>query len=230
MASPSQPPRHWVIGDVHGCASSLLRLVNDLPAADRIIFCGDVINRGPQIESAMDLAWSLVSSSRAVWLRGNHEQRLLEGLAGVQRLDAVSPNRCDTYRQLGDRRSRLWMGRLASLPVTYWGEGWVATHAGFDPTRWLADLSIRRPFWEGYDGRFGEVVIGHTPVPQLRRHPNGIVMVDTGACYGGRLTAYCPETGAQRSVPGVPIELCRLSDRPKRLHTLVGADSSVSPC
>jgi len=29
------------------------------------------------------------------------------------------------------------------------------------------------------------------------------VMIDTGACYGGELSAYCPETGAVRSVPGL---------------------------
>jgi serine/threonine protein phosphatase 1 len=27
-------------------------------------------------------------------------------------------------------------------------------------------------------------------------------MVDTGACYGGELSAYCPETGEIRQVPG----------------------------
>jgi serine/threonine protein phosphatase 1 len=28
-------------------------------------------------------------------------------------------------------------------------------------------------------------------------------MVDTGACYGGELSAYCPETAAVRQVPGL---------------------------
>ena len=57
-------------------------------------------------------------------------------------------------------------------------------------------------FWQAYDGRFGEVVIGHTPGPYVRRLGQ-IVMVDTGACYGGELSAYCPETGVVRSVPGL---------------------------
>jgi hypothetical protein len=29
------------------------------------------------------------------------------------------------------------------------------------------------------------------------------VMVDTGACYGGDLSAYCPETGEVVTVPGL---------------------------
>jgi hypothetical protein len=35
-------------------------------------------------------------------------------------------------------------------------------------------------------------------------------MVDTGACYGGDLSAYCPETGEIRRVPGqrrIPLSL-----------------------
>jgi serine/threonine protein phosphatase 1 len=203
MACPPLPSRHWVIGDVHGCASVLLDLIAVLPPDDLLVLCGDVINRGPQIELTMQVAWSLVQRGRAVWLRGNHEQRLLEALAGGSWLADPALAGCDTYRQLGEARCRLWQERLASLPLAYWGDGWVATHAGFDPIRWVPDLSIRRPFWDRYDGRFGEVVIGHTPVERLERSDSGIVKVDTGACYGGRLTAYCPEIGAQRSVPGL---------------------------
>jgi serine/threonine protein phosphatase 1 len=29
-----------------------------------------------------------------------------------------------------------------------------------------------------------------------------VVLIDTGACYGGQLTAYCPETGAIHAVQG----------------------------
>ena len=39
--------------------------------------------------------------------------------------------------------------------------------------------------------------------PLAVRKINGIVMVDTGACYGGDLTAYCPETGLVISSSGL---------------------------
>ena len=71
------------------------------------------------------------------------------------------------------------------------------------------------PFWQAYDGRFGDVVIGHTPGPQVRRLGK-IVMVDTGACYGGDLSAYCPETGEIRRVAGqraIPYSLTLASVR-----------------
>jgi len=204
MTPPSSPPHHWVIGDIHGCAEALTTLVAQLPENDRLIFCGDVINRGPGIEAAMDLAWELVERGRAVWLSGNHEAQLLAdlGRGDWQALRTLAG--CETYRQLGDRRCRAWQERLASLPLAYWGEGWVATHAGFDPLTWRPHLSIRLGFWQAYDGRFGRVVVGHTPGPGVRRigYKESIVLIDTGACYGGQLTAYCPETNSTRKVDG----------------------------
>ncbi|MCP9774269.1 metallophosphoesterase [Cyanobium sp. HWJ4-Hawea] len=209
MTSPNRSCRHWVIGDVHGCAEPLAELVRLLPSQDRLVLCGDVINRGPEIQRTMELAWSLVESGRAIWLKGNHEADLVRALgsnAPWQAHQALAGS--DTYRQLGDTYSRLWGERLANLPVTYGQEGWVATHAGFDPQTWLPDLNVRMPFWQAYDGRFGEVIIGHTPGPHVRRlgdeGPTQIVMVDTGACYGGELTAYCPETRAIRQVSARP--------------------------
>ncbi|MCP9818496.1 metallophosphoesterase [Synechococcus sp. Cruz-9H2] len=205
MASTPQPPRHWVIGDVHGCATALQDLITRLPLSDRLIFCGDLINRGPQIERTLILAWDLVGQGRAVWLRGNHEQSLLKALSRRRGTSTSDPalEGSDTYRQLGSRQCRLWRERLEGLPLAYWGEDWVATHAGFDPSTWLPHLSIRQPFWSQYDGRFGDVIIGHTPVARVERSANGIVKIDTGACYGGRLSAYCPETAELISVPGL---------------------------
>ncbi|MEB3243625.1 MAG: metallophosphoesterase [Cyanobacteriota bacterium] len=201
MPSPTTSPRHWVIGDVHGCGEALRQLVAQLPRRDTLVLLGDVINRGPAIEEAMELAWSLVLRGRGVWLMGNHEQKLLDALR-LRQGDAFSRLAgCDTYRQLGHRRCQQWAQRLQTLPTAYWGDGWVATHAGFDPHCWAPDLHIRLPFWQAYDGRYGEVIVGHTPAEAVRRL-NRIRLIDTGACYGGRLTAYCPETEEVVSVAG----------------------------
>ena len=202
MTSLSRSCHHWVIGDVHGCADALELLVARLPAGDKLVLCGDVINRGPEIRRTMELAWGLVSSGRAIWLMGNHEADLVAALRQGDWTAQRALAGCDTYRQLGDRHCRIWQERLEQLPLTYSGKGWLATHAGFNPDTWEPDLSIRMPFWQAYDGRFGEVVIGHTPGPQVRRLGQ-IVMVDTGACYGGELSAYCPETGAIQAVYGL---------------------------
>ena len=201
MTPPSRSRNHWVIGDVHGCAEPLQALVDQLPSHDQLVLCGDVINRGPRILETMELAWSLVESGRAIWLKGNHAADLVKALRRGSWSSQRALAGCDTYRQLGDITCRRWQERLANLPKTFVQPGWVATHAGFNPKTWKPDLSIRMPFWQAYDGRFGDVVIGHTPGPQVRRLGK-IVMVDTGACYGGDLSAYCPETGEIRRVAG----------------------------
>ena len=72
--------RHWVIGDVHGCYQPLRNLLYTLPPNDHLVFCGDLINRGEAIHATMDLVWDLFQAGRATWLRGNHEQDLIDAL------------------------------------------------------------------------------------------------------------------------------------------------------
>ena len=64
MTSVSRKARHWVIGDVHGCSDSLEQLLAQLPQGDRLIFCGDAINRGPDTPATMERIWGLVDSGR----------------------------------------------------------------------------------------------------------------------------------------------------------------------
>ncbi|WP_370566359.1 metallophosphoesterase [Cyanobium sp. LEGE 06113] len=124
MTPPAVPSRHWVIGDVHGCADALERLAALLPQRDRLVLCGDVINRGPQIERSMELAWGLVCCGRAVWLQGNHEASLVQALKQQGPGARETLAACETYRQLGDHRCRLWLERLEALPLIYRGAGW----------------------------------------------------------------------------------------------------------
>ena len=232
MTPVSRRLHHWVIGDVHGCADSLEQLLERLPAGDRLIFCGDVINRGPAIASTMERIWGLVEQGRAIWLRGNHEQDLITALRRGHWQNERQLAGCDTFRHLGERACLRWLSHLESLPLAYWGDGWVATHAGFDPETWRPDLRVRMAFWQHYDGRFGEVVIGHTPGPHVRHLPH-IVMVDTGACYGGDLSAYCPETRAVIAVPGLRGSAASLSLAPTIPATVpvtLQAAASLSRC
>ena len=194
-----------MIGDVHGCYEPLCSLLAKLPPNDHLVFCGDVINRGEAIPATMDLVWDLTQAGRATWLRGNHEQDLIDALESQEGLSQHA-----TYGQLGDSIARQWLPRLQQLPLVYRGDGWCATHAGFN-TVGEPDLSIRDPFWEDYDGRFGLVVVGHTPRPQVERLAS-IVLIDTGAVYGGCLTAYCPETDAVVEVEGATTDAVLAGD------------------
>ena len=212
--------RHWVIGDVHGCLDALEALLSVLPKQDHLVFCGDVVGRGPDVQQTAEQVWTLRQGGRATWLLGNHEQRLIDSPELQQRLWPQAPDIAQD-----------WVHRLGSLPLLFEGNGWVATHAGFDQ-QGQPDLEIREPFWNGYDGRFGRVVVAHTPGIDVREHGE-IVLIDTGAVYGGRLTAFCPETSAVVQVQGLePDE--RANNTERSIDASIGESPAspipVAPC
>jgi len=76
-----------LIGDVHGCAKTLERLIQKLGyrkiqgvyqhAKRRIIFLGDIVDRGPHIREALLLVHSMVQKGSAHIVLGNHEYNAL---------------------------------------------------------------------------------------------------------------------------------------------------------
>lgn len=69
-------PSFYIIGDVHGCISTLKALVNQLPKKEhsRIIFTGDLVGKG--LYSAQVLEWIIQHKYTAV--KGNHEQKMYD--------------------------------------------------------------------------------------------------------------------------------------------------------
>ena len=139
-----------MIGDVHGCYQPLLNLLAILPPNDHLVFCGDVINRGEAIPATMDLVWDLIQTGRATWLRGNHEQDLIHALENhVVASSQDGLRQHATVGQLGESSARQWLPRLQQLPLIYRGDGWCATHAGFnadgDLCRWRSIRAKRYP-------------------------------------------------------------------------------------
>ncbi|MDA7788703.1 symmetrical bis(5'-nucleosyl)-tetraphosphatase [Gammaproteobacteria bacterium] len=69
---------HYVIGDVQGCYSELQALVKKIkfnPNKDKIIFAGDLVNRGHQSLEVMEFCMRYKGSIKAVL--GNHDFYLL---------------------------------------------------------------------------------------------------------------------------------------------------------
>ena len=82
-----------IIGDVHGCADELVRLLERLgyrrpsprrafrhPAGRRAIFVGDLVDRGPRVVQAARIAMRMVAEGSARCVPGNHELEFLQCL------------------------------------------------------------------------------------------------------------------------------------------------------
>src|SRR5262245_14993601 len=68
------------VGDVHGCASELEELLDDVDA-DRVVLVGDLFLKGPDPEGV----WSLVRDRRLASVLGNHDDRLLQHVDGKKK-------------------------------------------------------------------------------------------------------------------------------------------------
>lgn len=74
----------YVIGDLQGCFTPLLRLLDKLkfdPAFDRVWFAGDLVSRGPQSLQTLRFAKTLGRASVSVL--GNHDISLIAAAYGV---------------------------------------------------------------------------------------------------------------------------------------------------
>lgn len=197
-----------VVGDVHGCAHELRRLL-ELANADDVVFLGDLFTKGPDPAGV----YAIARQHRSVL--GNHDQRLLDVIDG-RRPDDRSGARA--VAEL-DRSAPGWREWVRSLPLTLEVAGFTVIHAGLHPSGSLRDttpemaLTLRRfpmddpdaPFW--YDLYEGDrrVVFGHDAARGLvRRERDGVPWViglDTGCVYGGRLSGYLVEDDRVVQVP-----------------------------
>lgn len=132
--------RLFAVGDLHGCLDALRRLLDRIgfdPAADRLLFVGDLANRGPDSLGTLRYVRSL--GDRATSLLGNHDLHLLAVHHGIRR-----PGRKDTLDDVlaAPDRDEL-MDWLRRRPVLHADDGVVAVHAGIPPHWSLGDARRR---------------------------------------------------------------------------------------
>lgn len=84
----------YAVGDIQGCAPSLKALVKKLPAKSKMIFLGDLVNRGPDSLGTLRYLKQLQEEKRIECILGNHDLHLLAVDAGIRKtkgLDTVQP-------------------------------------------------------------------------------------------------------------------------------------------
>ncbi|MDH5513433.1 MAG: serine/threonine protein phosphatase [Gammaproteobacteria bacterium] len=198
---------------------AMIRADADSRASNRriAIYLGDYVDRGPDSAGVVDrLVADTLPGFARVFLMGNHEDFLLQFLEAAGSMSAWFYNgglrTLESY-DVDVRAHDAWMADpqalqdefLSRLPQAhreffaaldlYRVEGdYLFVHAGIRPGRRLADQSRADLLWirEAFihsDADHGHIVVhGHTPreAVEVRRNRIGI---DTGAVYGGKLTA-----------------------------------------
>ncbi|MFF6825650.1 polynucleotide kinase-phosphatase [Streptomyces longwoodensis] len=221
-----------IIGDVHGCASELEALLGKLgyvdgahPGGRTAVFVGDLVDRGPDSPGVLRRVMAMVKSGNALCVPGNHENKYGRHLKGrkvqhthglaetVAQMAGESEEFVAEVREFIDSLVSHYVldgGRLvvchAGLPEKYHGRtsGRVRSHALYGETTGETDefgLPVRYPWAEDYRGR-AAVVYGHTPVPEAT-WLNNTICLDTGAVFGGKLTAL---RWPERELVDVPAE------------------------
>ncbi|WP_329249121.1 polynucleotide kinase-phosphatase [Streptomyces canus] len=221
-----------IVGDIHGCASELESLLGKLGYTDGVhpegrtaVFVGDLVDRGPNSPGVLRRVMSMVKSGNALCVPGNHENKYGRYLKGrkvqhthglaetIEQMESVSDEFRSEVREFIDGLVSHYVldgGRLvvchAGLPEKYHGRtsGRVRSHALYGDTTGETDefgLPVRYPWAEDYRGR-AAVVYGHTPVPEAT-WLNNTICLDTGAVFGGKLTAL---RWPERELVDVPAE------------------------
>lgn len=197
----------YAIGDIHGHLRKLERLFDRCMQdcgfrTATFIFIGDYIDRGPDSRGVVEFLIELQHKhlGRVICLKGNHEAAVIECAAGADPKIWYENGGLEMLKSYGvSSAAELPFEHVAwfkSLPLFFDDGKRYFAHAGVNPTLLLhqqveGDLIwIREPFLS-CESDFGRLVVhGHTPLssgnPDLR---NNRLNIDTGAGYGGPLTA-----------------------------------------
>ncbi|WP_406270129.1 polynucleotide kinase-phosphatase [Actinacidiphila glaucinigra] len=198
------------------------------PEGRTAVFVGDLVDRGPDSPGVLRRVMGMVAAGDALCVPGNHENKLGRWLKGKQvqhthglaetieqleKEDERDPAFREQVREFIDGLVSHYVldgGKLvvchAGLPEKYHGRtsGRVRSHALYGDTTGETDefgLPVRYPWAEDYRGR-AAVVYGHTPVPSTS-WINNTICLDTGAVFGGRMTAL---RWPEREIVDVPAE------------------------
>lgn len=185
------------------------------------VYLGDYVDRGHDSAGVLDrLVADTLPGFERVFLMGNHEEFLLHFLEAPEtwpgwlfnggdatlesydveayRLGTLSADAAEVRDEFAARLPEAHRRFLESLGLYHTEGDYLFVHAGIRPHRPLgeqtrADLLWIRDAFIHSDADHGHVVVhGHTPAetPDVHRNRIGI---DTGAVFGGRLTALALE-------------------------------------
>ena len=215
-----------IIGDIHGCLDEALELLAqlgyDVAIVDgrytlshgqgrKVVFVGDLVDRGPNSPGVIRLVMDSVAAGAAFCVAGNHDVKLSRALRGrdvkvthglAESLEQLKQETPEFRKSAADYLDGLvshYVFDAGRLVVAHAGlreemhgrgSGAVRQFAMYGETTGETDdygLPVRYNWAADYRGK-AMVVYGHTPVPEAE-WINNTICLDTGCVFGGKLTA-----------------------------------------
>jgi hypothetical protein len=240
--------QHWdLIGDIHGQLEPLRRLLEALgyreedgaivhPGGRRLIFVGDLIDRGPESRGVLELVRRLVDSGVALAVMGNHEYNFIayhtEDEAGNKLRENNEEHTKQISATLASFRGREaeipgWVEWMKALPLYLDLGGLRVVHAAWVPgdIAYLAEKTLlnrafliesaRRgsPAWEAIE----RVLKG----PELEM-PGGLRVVDSGGKSRGKMRMRW--WGALKGLSWGEVSFPFIAELPEGAAVLAGLD------
>lgn len=205
--------RCFAIGDIHGFRHSLEALISVLVseagmgASDHLVFLGDYVDRGPDDDGVLKLVMQLERTRpNTIALLGNHDSWRFNSYGDEPEIALWLRQRPCYHRWKNYFFSHAPVYRLPSpeildrIPKIYWGGfrtfndavqahyDFINPFQGFDQNELLHE-----------DGVIG--VCGHVHNKEVVIFPKHYIGIDTGAGFGGKLSAIELPSNRVFSVP-----------------------------
>jgi serine/threonine protein phosphatase 1 len=153
---------HYIIGDIHGEYQTLLALVEKLPADAKLIFLGDLIDRGSQSREVV----AYIREHNYPVVRGNHEGFMMED--GQKLIDSLladeEPNMSNDLLLVGAMKTMISYGLLEKQDNVY---GFVKNMEGIaqlqDDIDWMRSLPLYIKMDNPHNGEL-PIVISHASI------------------------------------------------------------------
>lgn len=215
-----------VIGDIHGCYSTLKKLHSKLTNTKKIYSVGDLVDRGKYSKEVIE--YCIKFSIKPV--KGNHEDMLIKAIDNSDKFFGFMYKDAELYYYNGGREtqhsyigSRLFSNFkkfkeeikgeghydfLKTLPLKYEFNKVIISHAGI--IKGGDDVSI---LWNRQTPEHLDKlqIFGHTPFEELDYKINHYLNLDTGCVYKNKLTAVIIDTETGKIEDTIQ-ESCQESD------------------
>lgn len=211
-----------IVGDVHGLYDDLLEMFHKAgyvfdeqgvpfhPAGRKLVFLGDVVDRGPQSIAMLRFVERCVRLGGHVFIPGNHEDKLAKTFYSHQKTGELltrSQSSSETYNELmkiDAHEAEMLMTFIRSQPayrlISSNGESFVCAHAdmsGFDPkttprsgvmygTSDFGNRDSDAEYQAGYNARINKYTLLRGHIPQISQQDN-VFSIEFEQAFGGHL-------------------------------------------